>query len=116
MQKYFNTDYMFSESYPYAEFKGVIVEDVDLTKDGEYNVNIKGELTIHKQTVQREIAASITIKNRKINVKSIFNINFEDHAVKKPTMPTSVLGKVVDVVVAEKVEITLIGELIPYKK
>lgn len=47
MQQHFNSDYMESDRYPKAIFKGKLLEHIDLTKDGTYHVNAAGEFTVH---------------------------------------------------------------------
>lgn len=44
MQQHFNENYMESEKYPYATFKGKINEDLDLSKAGVYSVSATGVL------------------------------------------------------------------------
>src|SRR5579871_253156 len=39
MQQHFNSDYMESDKFPRAIFKGKILESIDVTKDGTYAVN-----------------------------------------------------------------------------
>src|ERR1700750_1392280 len=52
MQQHFNENYLESTKYPQASFKGQIVNnsDVNYTKDGTYNVKVKGQLTLHGET------------------------------------------------------------------
>src|SRR4051812_11241065 len=44
MQQHFNSDYMESDKYPKAIFKGKMLDHVDITKDGTYPVNVAGQL------------------------------------------------------------------------
>src|SRR6478735_5467738 len=44
-KEHFNENYLESDKYPEASFKGKIIEDIDLDKDGVYEVRAKGELT-----------------------------------------------------------------------
>src|SRR5262245_31920938 len=52
MQEHFNEDYLETTKFPKAEFKGQITNnsEVDYTKDGTYNVTVKGQMTIHGET------------------------------------------------------------------
>ncbi|HEY0177458.1 MAG TPA: YceI family protein, partial [Pedobacter sp.] len=50
MQEHFNENYMESDKYPVSTFKGKITDNVDLSKDGTYNVTIDGSLDIHGVT------------------------------------------------------------------
>ena len=58
MQDHFNSDYMESDKYPKAIFKGKVQEPVDITKDGTYNITVKGDLTVHNVTQKRTIPGS----------------------------------------------------------
>ncbi len=45
MQEHFNSDYMESDKFPKASFKGKIQEQIDVTKDGTYPITVDGDLT-----------------------------------------------------------------------
>src|SRR5205823_7354571 len=49
MQEHFNSDYVESDKYPKAEFKGTITNNasINYNKDGTYPAKIKGLLTLH---------------------------------------------------------------------
>ena len=50
MQDHFNSEgWMNSDKYPTATFKGTITDiaSVNFAKDGVYNVNVEGNLTLH---------------------------------------------------------------------
>src|SRR5437016_4448488 len=49
MQEHFNENYMESNKFPRATFKGTIVNlsEIDLSKPGNYPVRVKGQLTMH---------------------------------------------------------------------
>src|SRR6476661_3108538 len=52
MEEHFNENYMESEKFPKASFKGTVadISKVNFSKDGVYNVNVSGDLTIHGVT------------------------------------------------------------------
>ena len=52
MEEHFNEEYMQSDKYPKAQFTGKItnLKDADFGKEGSYNVNAEGDLTIHGVT------------------------------------------------------------------
>ena len=84
MQEHFNENYMESTKHPKAEFKGQIVNngDVNYTKDGTYNVKVKGKLTIHGQTNVVETDGKVTVKGGKVQAESDFNVSLADYKIK----------------------------------
>lgn len=97
MQEHFNENYMETEKYPYSSFKGNIIGDINLAKDGEYRVISKGELTIHGITKVVEIPSLITVKGSEIRLLSEFKIRLEDYKVEVPTIVIEKIAEVVDV-------------------
>lgn len=83
-REHFNENYMESTHYPEAIYSGKIIEDVDLSKEGGYNVRAKGKLNIHGIDQERIINAVISIKNGRMVVKSAFVISLADHNIKIP--------------------------------
>ena len=52
MEEHFNENYVESDKFPKAEFKGKIKDNdnIDYSKDGTYSVKVKGKLTMHGET------------------------------------------------------------------
>ena len=86
MEEHFNENYMESDKYKTAHFKGQVIGDVDYLKDGEYNVKAKGVLNIHGVDQEREISGVITVKNGTIELNSSFDVHLKDHKIKIPKM------------------------------
>jgi hypothetical protein len=107
MQQHFNSDYMESDKYPRAIFKGKIEEHVDITKDGAYTVNATGELTVHGVTQKRTIQGSLTVKNGIIYVASEFMVKCADHHIDIP--------QILFYHIAESIKITVSATYNPYK-
>jgi hypothetical protein len=84
MQQHFNSDYMESDKYPRAVFKGKIQEHIDITKEGSYVVNATGELTVHGITQKRTIQGNLTVKNGIITMASEFMVKCADHHIDIP--------------------------------
>lgn len=84
MQEHFNENYMESTKHPKAEFKGQIVNngDVNYTKDGTYNVKVKGKLTMHGETKDVETDGKVTVKGGKVQAESDFNVALADYKIK----------------------------------
>ena len=86
MQEHFNKDYVESDKFPKAEFKGQITNNTDIkyTTDGSYTAKVKGKLTIHGVTKDIETTGTVTVKNGKITTVSTFNIQLPDYSIKVP--------------------------------
>lgn len=105
MQEHFNENYMESDKFPYAKFKGKINEAVDFSKNGEHAVTVTGELEVHGVKKPRTIAGLIKINDQKIAVLSTFNVLCKDHDIKIP--------KLVFKNIAESIRITIRGTFTP---
>jgi polyisoprenoid-binding protein YceI len=84
MEDHFNNDdYMASEKYPKAGFKGKIsnISAVNFSKDGVYNVSVAGDLTIRDVTKPVSAQGTITVKGQNIVVASTFNVKRRDYNV-----------------------------------
>jgi len=84
MQEHFNENYVESDKYPKATFSGTCSGDMDLTKEGIYQVVIKGELSLHGITKPVETTAQLEIKKDHILGTSIFKIKPEDFQISIP--------------------------------
>ena len=99
MEEHFNENYMESDKFKTAIFKGKIEGDVDYTKDGEYPVEAKGSLNIHGVEKERTINAVINVANGKITVASEFEIELKDHKIKIPKLVVKNIAETVKVTV-----------------
>lgn len=83
-QEHFNENYMQTEKYPEASFKGKIIEDLDFSKDGTISVRAKGMLNIHGVEKERIIKSDLTVKNNIITLRSNFTVLLSDHNIPIP--------------------------------
>jgi polyisoprenoid-binding protein YceI len=100
MQEHFNEKYLESDKYPYAEFKGKIMNDVDLSKDGNYPVTVQGDLNIHNVIKKYTINATINVQGGKIIGESKFNVKLVDHHVQIPTLIMKNIAEQVEVTIS----------------
>ena len=86
MQEHFNENYMESEKYPKATFKGVIedLSKLNLAKDGEYNVVSSGKLTIHGVSKDVKYPGKLVVKGGKITLQSAFGVLLSDYKIAIP--------------------------------
>jgi len=86
MEKHFNENYVESEKYPYATFKGKVtnLSAIDFLKEGTYPALIAGELTIHGVTKRIAEKGVFHVKEGKISGKSVFPVLLKDYKIKIP--------------------------------
>jgi polyisoprenoid-binding protein YceI len=84
MQEHFNSDYMESDKFPKATFKGKIQEPADVTKDGSYPITVAGDLTVHGVTQKRTITGTLSVKSGVISMSSEFMVKCADHQINIP--------------------------------
>jgi polyisoprenoid-binding protein YceI len=88
MQEHFNENYVESDKFPKADFKGSIANNssVNYSKDGTYNAVVKGKLTIHGVTKEVEAPGVIKVEGGKIDASSTFNVLLSDYNVSIPSV------------------------------
>ena len=108
MQKHFNENYLESEKFPNATFKGKINEAINFTKAGTYEVSATGILSIHGINQERTIKGKLTISEGLINLNTRFDVLLIDHKINIP--------KLVFKKIAEKIAVSARITYIPNKK
>jgi len=103
-QEHFNENYLESEVYPTSNFKGKIVDEVDLTKNGTYNVRVKGFLTIHGVSVERIISGKIMLNGNTMQIESNFPVLLADYNITVPKIVEMKIAK--EVMVDVKIDLT----------
>jgi polyisoprenoid-binding protein YceI len=106
MQEHFNENYMESNTYPKAEFKGKIdnISSIDLTKDGTYTAKISGGLTMHGVTKQISTDATFVVAGGKVSAESKFNVNPKDYNIAIPAAVTEKISESIAVTVKVNME------------
>lgn len=101
MQEHFNENYMESATFPKAIFKGEItnMEKGSLQKDGAYDVQVEGELTIHGVTQTVSTPANIMVKDGQIVAEAIFDVKPEDYAIKIPAVVRNNIAETVRIAI-----------------
>lgn len=86
MQEHFNENYMESDQYPAARFKGKLSMPIDITRDGEYQVTATGDLEVHGITKRRSVSGTIKVLNGRLELYSVFDVKCRDHNIKIPSL------------------------------
>ena len=88
MKEHFNEKYMETEKYYDATFTGTIIEEIDFTQEGTYDIRAKGNLTIHGKKQSRSIPGKITIEKGTLRIDCTFTVPLADHDIKVPQIVT----------------------------
>ena len=101
MQQHFNENYVESDKYPKAEFKGTITNnsDINYTKDGTYTAKVKGKLTIHGVTKDVETTGTIKVNGGSLDANSSFNVLLSDYNIKIPAIVKDKLSNSIKITV-----------------
>ena len=104
MEEHFNENYLESDKIPKSSFKGKItnLSSVNFSKNGTYNVNIEGDLTIHNVTNRISTNSTIEVVTGGIIANSKFNIVPEDYKINIPGVVREKISKNLEVTVAMK--------------
>lgn len=87
MQEHFNENYMESNTYPKAEFKGTVdgLSADQIKEPGTYDVKVTGDLTVHGVTKQVSHPGKITVnEDGSMKAVSEFIVKPEDHDIEIP--------------------------------
>jgi hypothetical protein len=106
-KEHFRENYMETTKFKNATFKGKIIEEIDLTKEGTYNVRAKGMLNIHGVEKEKIIKAKMIVKGTSIDLDADFEVPLEEHNIKVP--------KVVNQKIAQMIRVNVKGTLMPKK-
>lgn len=95
MEEHFNENYVESNKFPKAEFKGAISNNdaVNYSKDGTYNVTVKGKLTMHGVTKDVETPGKLVVQGGKILAAATFNALLADYNVSIPGLVADKVAK-----------------------
>ncbi len=104
MKKHFNENYMDSDEYPKATFKGKLKNY--RPENGNYAATAVGDLTIHGQTRKVEIKGDLKVSTNAVVMEAVFPVALKDYDIKIP--------KILFSNIAEEVEVTLKFELKPH--
>lgn len=88
MREHFNENYMESDKFPKAEFKGAIanIGEVNFSKDATYNVKVAGKLTIHGITNDVSVPGALTVKGNTVSAKAKFTVVLKDYKIEVPSL------------------------------
>ncbi len=93
MQEHFNENYMESDKYPTSVFNGRIKDfpKIDLKKNGTWQVEVTGDLTIHGVAQKVTVNGTIEVKDGVVSGKSEFSVRLKEYKVKRPKAVSEVI-------------------------
>ncbi len=94
---HFNENYIESDKYPDARFKGKIIEDINFSKVGKYKVRAKGKFSVHGKENPMTIRCNIEITKGEIKVNSEFEVYLKDHNIQIPSIVNQKLSEKINV-------------------
>jgi len=100
MQEHFNENYLESDQYPYAEFKGKIDNPIDPNFSGTVLVTVSGKLTIHNVTKSYKVPGEISLTSGKMIATAEFPVALADHRIKIPRILIKNIAEVVKISVS----------------
>jgi polyisoprenoid-binding protein YceI len=96
-KEHFRENYMETTKFKTATFKGKIIEDVDLSKTGTYNVRAKGMFSIHGVEKEKIIKAKVIVKEGSMEIESDFTVPLEEFNIKVPKVVNQKIASVIAV-------------------
>ncbi len=86
MQEHFNENYMESDKIPNATFSGKVenLGDLNLKKNGEYDVKLSGTLTIHGVSKEVSENGKFIVSDKGIQGLATIMVKPEDYEIKIP--------------------------------
>ena len=110
MEEHFNENYIESNKYPKSTFKGKVtnIDQLDVTKDGKYTLEVSGEITLHGATQKINVKADAVVENGSIKAKAVFPLAVKDFNIEVPRLVRNNI--------AEKVEVTVSFNYQPMKQ
>ena len=95
MQEHFNENYVESDKFPKAKFKGKIIDFENL--ENKNKVSIQGDLTIHGITKEVKVDANIEIDNNNLVLNGVFTVLVADYQIKIPSVVKNNIAKTIEI-------------------
>jgi polyisoprenoid-binding protein YceI len=102
MEEHFNENYVESDKYPKATFRGKIVNlaYVDFAKEGNYTLDIAGEINLHGVTQPLTLKAEVVVRGGTVHAKAVFPLRVKDFKIEVPRLVINNIAEVVEVTVS----------------
>ena len=96
-RQHFYENYMEGDKFARASFNGKIIESIDFSQPGTYEVRAKGELEIHGLKQVRIIRGTLTVRPNQVSIESTFTVPLSDHNIRIPRIVNQKIATEIDV-------------------
>jgi polyisoprenoid-binding protein YceI len=102
MEEHFNENYVESNKFPKATFKGKItnLSQFNVTKNGKYVLEIDGNITLHGVTKPLKIKGEAVVADGKIKASAVFPLTVKDFEISIPRLVRNNIAEKVEVSVS----------------
>ena len=97
MQEHFNENYLESDKFPVATFKGKLNRTFEMGRIINTTFEAQGELMIHGIAQERIILVDISDEKKGVKVRGKFDIALEDHDIDIPSLLFQKIAEVIAV-------------------
>lgn len=100
LEEHFNENYLESNKYPNATYKGKLVGFTPdmLTKNGTYNITSTGQVNMHGVTKPFNAKVTLVVSGKTATFNCNFGIKAADHNIDIPALVKPKLGEVTPIV------------------
>lgn len=99
-KEHFNENYLESDQYPNATFKGRIIDEVESFAAISGSIRVKGELSVHGVPVERLIEVNLRAdQSGRLQFDSHFDVPLDDHNINVPRIVYQKISEVISVTI-----------------
>lgn len=101
MEEHFNENYVESDKFPKATFKGKVtnINTLDPKKDGKYSLDVDGEITLHGVTRPVQVKAEAVVQGGAMQAKAVFPLKVKDFKIQVPRLVINNIAEEIEVTV-----------------
>lgn len=99
MQEHFNENYVESDKFPKSTFTGSYSGDVDLARNGVYNIQVTGSITLHGVTRNIAVPATLEVRDKKLIGQTQFFLKPADYNIKIPALVSDKIAQQIKVTI-----------------
>ena len=99
MEEHFNENYLESDKFPKATFKGVIsnFSELDFSKNGSFEAEADGEIEIHGVKKPIKTMVKFNVSDSKLTAATAFEISIAEFDIEVPKLVIKNIAEVVEV-------------------